>query len=809
MVLVMLSIQRSLIGLTDPLVVPGRTLIKRGSLLKSCRRNIQPREFFLFSDCLVYASPVSGGMETAWQALARGGAIYAGSAAGDVLGCSPPGASSPIADGRRSPPAEGGFGFGYGARIRTRTSSAAALEGLPSLGTATTSGSSNSANSPTSSFSLEGQQLQFRNKFPLQDCMVVGVEDSSISSEAGNSLRYSFEIRTPDKSFAVYASRAGDKEDWLNAIRDAREEFMTNKRTLRAEEDSIEAKRDRRRSQYKEARRTSMYPILSNSGNVQAGEENQNEAQNQSESGKSKLSENPRRSSLPISTSNPSLDAGASSSFAGLLSNSQSRSRNPLSSSTDSIPLPDGKGSGHLHPQHSSQTVGGKPLRVLEDYNAPVWVPDNRAENCIRCSESFGIFRRRHHCRLCGQVVCWECSQRTFLIASYEEGEDDKPARACDTCYDNVFPEGESPLPSPDVTFSSGGNEELKNIPRSAQAQARQNCGVTNQYHRHSNPIQSVQFPDGSKDKNGKQRTSVRFDEDVSNDSDGKIPTPSTPSTPNSASNSVHNSPTAGILKLDSSPIVDSGSPKSGRPLSLAKDDAPLSSSPSSSSGQHLLSNPSRTNRPSSLRLEDFTLSDQQGNVSISESQSTQNLPVEVGGGRRGAPRFVPRSSIAGAQLFDTNLMPQVQVATSGTGRFRLITPRLTTPESEFPPSLANDTLGEEGEDKEANLAVGDSSFSEMASGFSPRNESRKPSGTSITTPSYFSPRPGSTSNTSFNPSLSSSDNPTRRPSLAPGIGRPKPLSAAARLSTIYPAAASHLSSSAPGTPNRDGGKRT
>jgi len=50
--------------------------------------------------------------------------------------------------------------------------------------------------------------------------------------------------------------------------------------------------------------------------------------------------------------------------------------------------------------------------KVIEAYNAPVWVPNSKADKCNLCNEVFGIWRRRHHCRLCGGVVCWACSTK-------------------------------------------------------------------------------------------------------------------------------------------------------------------------------------------------------------------------------------------------------------------------------------------------------------------------------------------------------------------------------------------------------------
>lgn len=51
-------------------------------------------------------------------------------------------------------------------------------------------------------------------------------------------------------------------------------------------------------------------------------------------------------------------------------------------------------------------------LPVYHDYSAPVWQPDSKTDRCMRCSERFQVWRRRHHCRLCGDVVCWRCSTK-------------------------------------------------------------------------------------------------------------------------------------------------------------------------------------------------------------------------------------------------------------------------------------------------------------------------------------------------------------------------------------------------------------
>ncbi|TKR87699.1 hypothetical protein L596_012057 [Steinernema carpocapsae] len=50
----------------------------------------------------------------------------------------------------------------------------------------------------------------------------------------------------------------------------------------------------------------------------------------------------------------------------------------------------------------------------LNNYNESVfkryWMPDSTGKECYECQEKFTAFRRRHHCRLCGQIFCSKCS---------------------------------------------------------------------------------------------------------------------------------------------------------------------------------------------------------------------------------------------------------------------------------------------------------------------------------------------------------------------------------------------------------------
>ncbi|KAI0778931.1 hypothetical protein BD413DRAFT_512914 [Trametes elegans] len=103
-------------------------------------------------------------------------------------------------------------------------------------------------------------------------------------------------------------------------------------------------------------------------------------------------------------------------------------------------------------PEDSAKPKRGK----VEHFVPAVWVPDGKTESCMRCGRTFGWRRRRHHCRLCGRCVCGSCSSKTFFIVDpTAKDASSKSARACEACYDTVFPLLEQP-PDSQVTVTAG-----------------------------------------------------------------------------------------------------------------------------------------------------------------------------------------------------------------------------------------------------------------------------------------------------------------------------------------------------------------
>jgi 1-phosphatidylinositol-3-phosphate 5-kinase len=58
------------------------------------------------------------------------------------------------------------------------------------------------------------------------------------------------------------------------------------------------------------------------------------------------------------------------------------------------------------------------------------WMRDENAKICFGCGDSFSTFRRKHHCRLCGQIFCSSC---TKLVSGKAFGQTSK-IRVCKTC---------------------------------------------------------------------------------------------------------------------------------------------------------------------------------------------------------------------------------------------------------------------------------------------------------------------------------------------------------------------------------------
>lgn len=84
-------------------------------------------------------------------------------------------------------------------------------------------------------------------------------------------------------------------------------------------------------------------------------------------------------------------------------------------------------------------TLTAQQIGADTTFVAPVWQQDHSVTECMvsSCKAKFSAFKRKHHCRRCGRVVCDKCSkQKMALNTSDKIADKDKQQRVCDPCFE-------------------------------------------------------------------------------------------------------------------------------------------------------------------------------------------------------------------------------------------------------------------------------------------------------------------------------------------------------------------------------------
>jgi hypothetical protein len=74
---------------------------------------------------------------------------------------------------------------------------------------------------------------------------------------------------------------------------------------------------------------------------------------------------------------------------------------------------------------HSDKNIPSASVAV------PRWLPDKIIKNCLNCQSRFGFFKRRHHCRVCGNIFCGNCTDKYESFPPFYE----EKVRVCDECF--------------------------------------------------------------------------------------------------------------------------------------------------------------------------------------------------------------------------------------------------------------------------------------------------------------------------------------------------------------------------------------
>ena len=108
----------------------------------------------------------------------------------------------------------------------------------------------------------------------------------------------------------------------------------------------------------------------------------------------------------------------------------------------------------------------------VSEYELTHWEPDSKRNTCPLCGSLFSSFTRKHHCRCCGRLCCYKCSQHTAVLPipaapsacqfplclfCSTDTRADAPVRVCDTCY--YYPRMVSDSPSM-TSHSDSSNTE-------------------------------------------------------------------------------------------------------------------------------------------------------------------------------------------------------------------------------------------------------------------------------------------------------------------------------------------------------------
>ena len=99
---------------------------------------------------------------------------------------------------------------------------------------------------------------------------------------------------------------------------------------------------------------------------------------------------------------------------------------------------------------HGVRTLLTKAVLVEGAYNVP-WVIDGDCPRCLLCRAAFSTFRRRHHCRACGRLICHEClANKRIKVVSLQR--DEHASIVCVSCYDSLRVAPQPPPPKKGIT---------------------------------------------------------------------------------------------------------------------------------------------------------------------------------------------------------------------------------------------------------------------------------------------------------------------------------------------------------------------
>ncbi|GAA5919437.1 hypothetical protein JCM1841_002389 [Sporobolomyces salmonicolor] len=117
---------------------------------------------------------------------------------------------------------------------------------------------------------------------------------------------------------------------------------------------------------------------------------------------------------------------------------------------------------------------------ISKDY----WIKDESSKACFSCQTVFTVFRRKHHCRLCGQIFCAKCAANLVSAAPFgQQGN----LRICNICYGMAQQERTNPAEEPQSRLRSSLREPA--YPASSMMDHSRPSRPSSLYHSVTRPV--------------------------------------------------------------------------------------------------------------------------------------------------------------------------------------------------------------------------------------------------------------------------------------------------------------------------------
>ena len=94
---------------------------------------------------------------------------------------------------------------------------------------------------------------------------------------------------------------------------------------------------------------------------------------------------------------------------------------------------------------------------ISEQEKKEKWVPDEKVNNCLKCNKEFSTLLRKHHCRICGNIFCKDCSNQNICI---KLKNNNITIKVCDKCKETykIF----SSLVEENLTMLKGSKTDIE-----------------------------------------------------------------------------------------------------------------------------------------------------------------------------------------------------------------------------------------------------------------------------------------------------------------------------------------------------------